>query len=254
MRPEEADTLATWILELDLRPGDVCLNIGSSTKYFREVQQPHLQDRFIRPLEEVGIRFVHCDMKDAEGVDEVGDILDPQFRSRLKRHQAKLLVCSNLLEHLEDPRSFASACPELVGPGGYGIFSVPYRYPYHPDPIDTMLRPAPEELATLLPGWTTMRTGRVTIGNYWRDLRKKGKPLLRLIRHAARVAMPFYRPHTWRANASRLSWLFRTYSVSIVLMKKAEGARTCPSPRHAMGNAIVSHSSSQWRSTTHRLL
>lgn len=223
MRREEADTLAHWVRELELEPGTTCLNIGSSTREFREQQQPHIAERFIRPLEQDGIRFVHCDMKEADGVDEVGDVLDPIFRERLKQHRASLLVCSNLLEHLTAPQQFASACAELVKEGGYGIFSVPLAYPYHPDPIDTMLRVTPAQLAAMLPDWTIVRSGEIRAGNYWRDLKESGSPWSRLIRQMARVALPFYRPGQWRANAGRLPWLFRTYRVSIVLLQKPIG-------------------------------
>jgi SAM-dependent methyltransferase len=225
VRPEEADLLTRWVRELNLPAGSVCLNIGSSTKAFREEMQPHVAERFIRPLERAGIRFVHCDMKQADGVDEVGDILDPAFRSRLKRHDAVLLVCSNLLEHLTEPRRFASACGELVRDGGFGLFSVPRSYPYHPDPIDTMLRVTPAELAAMLPEWTPIRAEELEAGNYWQDLRESGSRWSRLLRQVARVALPFYRPSQWRANASRLSWLFRRYSVSIVLLQKPVSAR-----------------------------
>ena len=220
MRPEEAETLAQWVRELKLAPGSICLNIGSSTREFREHSQPHVAERFIRPLESDGIRFVHCDMKAADGVDEVGDILDPEFRSRLRGYDAALLVCSNLLEHLTEPQGFADACAELVAEGGHGLFSVPLCYPYHPDPIDTMLRLTPDQLAAMIPGWAVVRSGEIKAGNYWRDLRDSGQGMSRLIRQAGRVAMPFYRPKKWRENASRLSWLARTYRVSVVLLRK----------------------------------
>lgn len=220
MRREEAENLTRWVRELKLPPGTVCLNVGSSTRQFREVEQPHVTERFIRPLEEDGIRFVHCDMKQADGVDEVGDILDPAFRQRLKRHEAGLLVCSNLLEHLTQPEQFAKACGELVAAGGYGLFSVPLSYPYHPDPIDTMLRLKPDELAALLPDWTVIRTTEMEAGNYWRDLRESGAGIERLVRQIARVLLPFYRPRQWRPNASRLLWLFRSYRVSLALLQK----------------------------------
>ena len=220
MRPSEAETLAKWILDLELPPGTTCLNIGSSTAHFRESDQPHIQRSFIAPLKRAGIGFVHCDMKQADGVDEVGDILDPKFRDRLKRHEAKLLVCSNLLEHLEAPQAFALACGELLAEGGYGLFSVPSSYPYHPDPIDTMLRVRPDQLAAMLPGWSVVRSTEIEDGSFWQDLKKSGAPLRGLARQVARVAMPFYRPKKWRENASRLSWLFRPYKVSVVLLQK----------------------------------
>ena len=233
MRPEEAETLARWVRELELEPGSVCLNIGSSTKAFREQMQPHVAERFVHPLEQDGIRFVHCDMKQAEGVDEVGDLLEPDYRRRLRGYGATLLVCSNLLEHLTEPQRFANACGELVRDGGFGLFSVPLSYPYHPDPIDTMLRLTPTELAAMLPDWTLVRSEKLEAGSYWADLKHSGSPWSRLARQALRVVLPFYRPSQWRANASRLSWLFRRYSVSIVLLQK-------PRPVSARGPAANS--------------
>lgn len=220
MRREEADRLAQWVRDLHLPGGTICLNIGSSTRQFREQQQPHIAERFIAPLEAQGIRFVHCDMKRADGVDEVGDILDRDFRAGLRRYRASLLVCSNLLEHLAEPAPFAKACAELVTDGGHGLFSVPLSYPYHPDPIDTMLRLTPAELAAMLPDWTPVRSEEIEAGNYWRDLKEAGSPAVRVVRQAARLAVPFYRPDQWRANASRLRWLLRPYRVSMVLLRK----------------------------------
>ena len=220
MRPEEADTLARWVRQLRLEPGTICLNIGSSTKAFREHEQPHIAERFIRPLERDGIRFIHCDMKREDGVDEVGDILDPGFRDQLKQHSAQLLVCSNLLEHLTEPEQFARACGELIDPGGYGLFTVPLSYPFHPDPIDTMLRLTPDQLAAMMADWDVVKTDQIATGNYLRDLRAGGRPYSRLLRQIIRVMMPFYRPHTWRPNAHRLLWLFRPFRMSMVLLRK----------------------------------
>jgi hypothetical protein len=108
----------------------------------------------------------------------------------------------------------------LVKDGSHALFSVPLAYPYHPDPIDTMLRLTPDELAGMLPGWIVLRAAEIEAGTYWRDLRESGSPWKRLLNQIARVAMPFYRRRQWRANASRLTWLFRTYRVSIVLVQK----------------------------------
>ena len=219
MRPEEADSLARWVRELEISPGTVCLNVGSSTKAFREREQPHISERFIRPLESDGIRFVHCDMKQAEGVDEIGDVFDREYRERLKRYDAGLLVCSNLLEHLTQPKLFAEACGELVRPGGYGLFTVPLSYPYHPDPIDTMLRLTADELAAMMPGWEVVKSREIVAGNYLRDLRASGEPFIRLAKQVARVMLPFYRPRQWKPNAHRLLWLFRPYRMSLVLLQ-----------------------------------
>ena len=225
MRAEEAETLAKWVLDLRLPQGTICLNIGSSTAHFREQEKPHIQSRFIRPLEEAGIRFVHCDMKRAEGVDEIGDVFDPDFQARLQAYDAKLLVCSNLLEHLTQPRTFAAACGSLIRDGAYAVFSVPLSYPYHPDPIDTMLRVKPDQLAAMLPEWRVLRSGEIDDGSFWGDLKKSGRPWRALLKHIGRVALPFYRSKKWRSMASYLSWLGRPYKISMVLLEKPEHGR-----------------------------
>jgi hypothetical protein len=220
VRLEEADLLTCWVRELRLEPGTLCLNIGSSTREFREREQPHIADRFIRPLEADGVRFIHCDMKRDDGVDEVGDVLDPGFQARLKGYGARLVVCSNLLEHLEKPAEFARACGDLVGPDGYGLFTVPLSYPYHPDPIDTMLRLTPAQLTAMMPDWEVVKSGQIAAGNYLRDLRAAGRPYTKLFRQLVRVMLPFYRPQTWRPNAHRLLWLFRPFRMSLALLRK----------------------------------
>jgi SAM-dependent methyltransferase len=220
MRSEEARTIARWLSELRLPEGAVCLNVGSSTGKFRDEVQPHIGRELFAPLLQSGIRVVHCDMKEADGVDEIGDVLDPAFRAKLRAYNARVMICSNLLEHLEDPYAFAAACGELVAPGGYGIVSVPRDYPYHPDPIDTLLRPSPKELAAMLPDWELQRGEVLVSGTYLDDLRASGRPMHVLTRQLVRAVLPFYRPTQWRHITHRLLWLFRRYKVSIVLLRR----------------------------------
>lgn len=224
MRPEEAQVLADWVLGLGLPDGAVCLNIGSSTRQFRTETQPHIDKLLFAPLRSAGLRIVHCDMKPDAGVDEVGDVLDLQFRERLKAYDASLLLCSNLLEHLTDPSGFARACGQLVRPGGFGLFTVPASYPYHPDPIDTLFRPSPEEIARLLPGWQVVRAEEIRCGNYRSDLRSRRNSARIVARQVARSLLPFYRPDGWLQAAHRLTYLFRSYRQSMLLVQKASTA------------------------------
>jgi len=220
MQRAEAIVIADWVKSLNLAEGAVCLNIGSSTHDFRTRSQPHIDQYLIAPLVQAGIRVVHCDMKEAEGVDEVGDVLDPQFRDSLKRYEADLLICSNLLEHLTDPKAFAEACGELVRAGGYGLFTVPLSYPYHPDPIDTLLRLRPSELAALMPDWNVVKAEQIKSGSWIGDLRKSGNGVKNFAKHVGRVMMPFYRPSHWKPMAHRMLWLFRPFRQTLVLLQK----------------------------------
>ena len=220
MLPAEADLMGRWVADLGLASGSVCLNVGSSTRRFREVTQPHIADRLLRPMEQRAIRIVHCDLKAADGVDEVGDLLDPAVQARLRPTGPDLIICSNLLEHLSDPRAFAAACGALVRPGGYGLFTLPLSYPYHPDPIDTMLRLRPAEVAAMLPGWRVVAERELEAGNHWTELRDAGRPISTLAKQVARAALPIYKPSEWWPAAHKLLWLFKPFRVTLVMLQK----------------------------------
>lgn len=221
MRPEEAKCVASLVGSLGLPAGATCLNVGSSTRRFREVEQPHIQAALVGPLEAQGIRFVHCDLKPADGVDLVGNVLDPDFQRRLADRQPDLLLCCNLLEHLTDPQAFADACAGLVRAGGYLVVTVPFSYPYHADPIDTLLRLDPAGIAGFFPGWTLVRGEVVSSQTFLQETLAEPNGWWRLATHVAKVLLPFYRPAQWRGKASRLRWLFRPYTVSVALLRKS---------------------------------
>jgi SAM-dependent methyltransferase len=229
MRLEEARSVAALVGSLELPAGSTCLNIGSSTRRFREVEQPHIQAGLIRPLEARGIRFVHCDLKPEEGVDLVGSVLDPEFQRQLAGLQPDLLLCCNLLEHLTDPQAFADACAGLVRAGGYLVVTVPFSYPYHADPIDTLLRLDPAGIARFFPRWELVRGEVVTSQTFLQETLAEPGGWWRLATHVAKVLLPFYRPAQWRGKASRLRWLFRPYTVSVALLSKPfAGSRSSP--------------------------
>lgn len=219
MFPAEARRIADLVTRLDLEPGDICLNIGASTRHFREVEQPHIEHDLLAPLRKRGLRIVHSDLKSADGVDISGDLLDPAVQERLRAVGAKLLLCCNLLEHLTDPQGFATACAGLVPPGGWLVVSVPLSFPYHRDPIDTLFRPTPEQIAALFPGLEPVHREVLTLHSFWHELMDAPGGGWRLARHLVQVAMPFYRPRKWLERAHRLLWLHRPYRVSLAILR-----------------------------------
>lgn len=220
MRIEEARRILGLMKEIPLEGNGTILNIGSSTRYFREVMQPHVSTELISPLVELGRRVIHCDIKQAEGVDVVGDILEPGFRDVLRGYDADVLLCCNILEHLKDSRSFSNACAAIMRPGAYLIASVPYSYPYHKDPIDNGLRPTPDEIATLFPGLDLLHGEIVESSTYLQDTFNRKGGVSDLFRNIVKVAVPFYKHKGWYAQAHRLLWLFKPYKVSVVVLHK----------------------------------
>lgn len=148
---------ATWLGQrLCTWPTDrgVVLNIGSSSRQFREQVQPWIEQHVFAPARAHGLSIVHQDLFPADGVDFAGDLLAPDCRERLRELNIFGVVCSNVLEHVLDRPAFADAITELLPKGGRALITVPNRFPYHPDPIDTNYRPTPRELSSL---FTRMR-------------------------------------------------------------------------------------------------
>jgi hypothetical protein len=195
------------------------LNVGSSTLYFRTQLQPFIHERIIVPFEKAGGAFLHLDMKKEEGVDLAGDLMDAAFREEVKALSIKGILCSNLLEHVEDPAAVCALLMAVVQPGGYIILTVPYRYPYHNDPIDTMFRPEVNDLEQLLPGCGLVNGEIVTIEgtSFFRMLLKHPKLLAVTF---ARTLLPFYKFSSWKHIVAYLPDSFKPFQVTCATFRK----------------------------------
>lgn len=218
MRPEEAAWIGRALSHPHRAAIGTVINVGSSTGYFRTVTQPHIDREIFAPLEASGATVVHCDMKQADGVDMVGDLTDPAFRARLEGMAADVVLANNLFEHVRDRQTLARCLAGLPAPGGRLVVSVPYRYPYHADPIDTLYRPTPQQIAELFPGFAIEAEEIVESTSLWSDLQRQlgaSGAVWNVLRRIARLLVPFVRPRAWLATAANLAWLFRRRSVSV---------------------------------------
>ena len=59
------------------------LNVGSSTGEFRTRTQPWIDQKIFAPMRQRGGTVYHLDIKEAPGVDIVGDLFDPVFLDRI---------------------------------------------------------------------------------------------------------------------------------------------------------------------------
>jgi hypothetical protein len=193
------------------------LNVGSSTSHFREVEQPWTEAKLFAPLRARGIHVLHLDSREGPGIDIRADILDPNDLGRVKAVGAKSILCCNILEHVEDPGKVARICCELVGPGGFVYVTVPYSYPHHRDPIDTMFRPTPERLAELFRP-AHMLSGEIVDAaqSYWMQVGKR--PWI-LLRHISRFPFPFIHFAGWKRSMAKLYWLAHNYQITAAVFK-----------------------------------
>lgn len=211
---EEARYLGEIIHGLD--PNDVfpLCNLGSSSDELAKSRQPWIDEFIFQPARETDLKVMHVDLKNSPGVDLVGDVTDAAFMDELKKIGFKSVICSNLLEHVPSD-SRKKICESLLGfipENGYLFISGPYRFPYHPDPIDTMYRPNIEEMAGSFADTTLIEGSIITSNDHRRPLE--------LVKNIARIFLPFYKPGEWVFFPRQFPWLFRNYKATCIILQK----------------------------------
>jgi hypothetical protein len=196
------------------------LNLGSSTLAFRTLAKPHIESCLFAPLREAGVKVVHCDLKAGEGIDIVGDILDPALVGRLARMGFRCVLVANLLEHVRDRAAVIAACEEIAGPGALILVSVPSSAPYHADPLDTLYRPDPTALAASFGRSRPLLAEEVVGPTYAQRIAAAGSSLAReLGRTLLLTLIAFARPKSARASWSRWRWSNRPQRAAIALLE-----------------------------------
>jgi len=224
MLPREAQWFGKQLARIPVAELYPLCNVGSATRAFREETQPWIDRELFAPARAALRRVVHVDMTQAEGVDMAGDLNEPAFIAKLAGQGFRSVLCANLLEHVADPIRIAQDLLRILPAGGYLLISVPYRFPYHPDPIDTMFRPDPTQLSALFPGTRVMVSEVVAGGTMlgyvlgramrpralWRSLRGAGPESI------VEPPSPAQRASPWRY----VPWLVRQFEVSCVVLRK----------------------------------
>lgn len=219
MRKEEALWIGRELGKIsDLSP---VLELGSSTREFRTVLRPHIHHLIHKPLLQRGIQVVHSDYKQDDGVDIAGDIFDPGVQAQLRAIRPKAILCCNMFEHIDARTALASVCTEVLSPGGYLVFTGPYSYPYHRDPIDTYFRPTPEEVAKMFPGFDVLRSEIVESPGWGSEIMLAPRRIPFLVVQRVYLLCKFWAGwDTYREMNHRLLWLFRPYKISCVILRK----------------------------------
>jgi SAM-dependent methyltransferase len=214
----DAQWLARVLAEHSVDELSPVLNLGSGSRHFRETQQPHIHALIFAPLEARGVRVIHSDLSKGAGVDISGDIYDDAVLARLKNLKPRSVICTHMLEHVEDRERLAARLLELLPPDGLFFVTVPSSYHEHHNPIDTMYRPTPEQLASLFAGHRIERQAELTGDTYWSHIRQR--PFLLIGRHVGRFLTPFLGWGKWKRSMRKLYWLFNPYKVAAVAGRK----------------------------------
>lgn len=215
---EEAKWLANIIYSLNPNSVFPMLNIGSSNKKFREEEQPWIDELLFKQARSKGYSVIHTDIKNDIGVDLVGDLCNLDFLKKLSEMNIQSVICSNLLEHINNREEISKIISSIVPKNGYLFVTVPYKYPYHCDPIDTMFRPSIQELSSLFPDFKIVN-GEILPGGY---LVKSTTttPILYTLAMLIRLMLPIYQPLRWFDSLKYALWLFKDISVTCIVLKK----------------------------------
>jgi hypothetical protein len=93
------------------------------------------------------------------------------------------------------------------------IISVPYDYPYHADPIDTLYRPSPEALSRRI-NLKWQKKIIIESGRYIEEFLRM--PIFKQIRRILKPIWILQKPSGYLHNFHQLFYLFKSYKVSIV--------------------------------------
>lgn len=217
MLPREAEWLNAYFRKRPDEELGVVLNLGSSTASFRKQAQPFIHERVFEPLERRGVRVVHVDIKDEDGETLQADITRDADLDRLRALGARVVLCSNLLEHVPSAAAMAACLSRLVPPGGTLVLTVPHSYPYHPDPIDTRFRPDLDTLRCLFPELVAVEGAIVEAPSLLDEFRRRPPQLLYRL---GRTFVPWPRFGAWLSALDRWRWLFRPYKVACLVLQR----------------------------------
>jgi hypothetical protein len=194
------------------------LNLGSSSATVREAVQPWIEGEVFRPLRSRGVEVIHVDIRELPGVDVRADLTDLADVLGLGALRPRSLLCCSLLEHVLEPDRLARHCLELLPAGGLAFVTVPFSYPHHRAPIDTMYRPNLDELAELFAGARLLDGTILGAGMSYRDAVRE-RPWI-LLRHVCRFPVPFLSLERWKRSMARLYWLAAEYQISCAVFEK----------------------------------
>jgi hypothetical protein len=214
MRKEEAETIGQLLEPYQFK---TVINIGAGDVIKQKKNKPWIQQCIFNSLQDKGAEIVHTDIFSFDGIDVLADFTSAQVDQKFSTFDGpRLFLFNNVLEHIpsELVPKICSNINKCLSQGDALVVSVPFQYPFHADPIDTMFRPSPQDLAVLFSHkWCF--TDVIEAGSYLEEIQKMhwSKAIRKLLK-------PFWflqSPTRYRENMSRLKFLFQPYKITIVM-------------------------------------
>lgn len=205
------------INELNFSKGTKFLNFGAQNNNYLKYQK-YIQENVYEPIIKKKYKLINFDLKPGNGIDIYGDLRDLTIFYKLKRLDCECVLLFNVLEHLYDISSFVNLLSKLMDRGDIIMITVPYKFPYHEDPIDNGFRPKPDELIEMFKDFIPLDSKIIIDHKYIFYLCTNYRVLLKFL---FRLLTPFYKYKKWKTNIlPKLLWMFKNFQVSCVILKK----------------------------------
>jgi len=212
----EAKWIHQVIKKIPIKKNRVVLNFGSQNVNYNKANS-HILEYVINPLKNECI-VKNLDVQSGINIDYSGDILNDDYYSYLLAQHFDGVLLNNVLEHVADYKELAFRVGQIIEPGGFLIFTGPYKYPLHLDPIDNGFRPNINEIADLFKGFEVIE-GRI-IEDFTYSYYLKNNLSLLLVT-VLRVLTPFYRFNKWKNIVlPKFLWWNKNFEVTCVLLQK----------------------------------
>lgn len=191
--------------------------LGSNGKLNGPSGQSFISRHIIDPATQRGVKFIHSDLAPAPGVDIAGDLFDDEVLEKLRACNPKVILCANILEHVLQPGLLVERINKILPTSAIVIYTVPSSFPYHPAPIDTYFRPSPGELSMLSADLKVVVEEEVNCETFSSQIQNNPSLILRYVIH---TLLFFINLRRSMSAVHRILWLFKKYSVSLVIARK----------------------------------
>lgn len=195
------------------------LNIGSGTDDFRKKKQYWIDNYIFSKLRNRQVQITHLDVFAGLGIDLVGNLYDDRFWQNFENTRVNAVFLNNVLEHVQDKKMLCERVLKLLNKDGYIFVSVPFKYPYHPNPVDSLFRPTISEVEKLFPKTKLVDGEYVACGTFWEYLIKNKMIALLFF---VRLFVPFYKYDHWQSSIKHLPWLSKHFVATCCILKKGQ--------------------------------
>ena len=227
MFKEEAEFIGTILDGFSNDELDPVLEIGASTLSFRVSVKPHINENIHSKLFARGIRVIHSDFKPDPDISNpedqiIGDVFDEKVFKRMLDTKPKCILLCNILEHVKNPKELCKRIMEISNEKTIIIVTVPFSFPYHRDPIDTLFRPSPEELIKNFNDVEVIHQDIIEGTNFSEQLKELNlaKAFIRVTKEVLKVMIFLITFQLRKIRFSRILWLKNNYTVSLVVLRK----------------------------------